>query len=114
MHTVVEMPEFIRRAKKLGISDEERENIINGIAANPAAGDEIAGTGGMRKVRVAGKGKGKSGGYRLITFFSGVDIPVFLITVYAKSDQSNITDKDKNAMKALSSQIVNLYKKEEK
>lgn len=74
MQTVVEMHEFIRCAKKLGRSDDERESIIDMIASNPDAGEEIVGTGGMRKLRVAPRGKGKSGGSRLITFFSGVDI----------------------------------------
>lgn len=68
MQTVVEMPEFIGCAKKLGISDNERESIIDMIASNPDAGDEIVGTGGMRKLRVAAKGKGKSGGTALLLF----------------------------------------------
>ena len=38
------------------------------------AGDVIEGTGGARKLRFAGKGKGKRGGFRVITFFSGADI----------------------------------------
>ncbi|MCP4372202.1 MAG: type II toxin-antitoxin system RelE/ParE family toxin, partial [Deltaproteobacteria bacterium] len=80
MQTVVETPEFIRCAKKLDLSDDERENIVDLISSNPEAGSEISGTSGMRKVRIAGKGKGKSGGYRVITFFTGSDIPVFLIT----------------------------------
>jgi mRNA-degrading endonuclease RelE of RelBE toxin-antitoxin system len=60
-----------------GLSDKERTDIVNFIAYNPDAGDEIKGTGGARKIRFAGKGKGKSGGYRVITFYSGDDIPVF-------------------------------------
>jgi hypothetical protein len=44
----------------------------------------IPGTGGARKVRFAGRGKGKSGGYRVITFYSGPEVPVFLITLFAK------------------------------
>jgi hypothetical protein len=111
MQTVVEMPEFIRCAKKLGISDDERESIIDMIASNPDAGEEIVGTGGMQKLRVAAKGKGKSGGYRIITFFSGVDIPVFLVTIYAKSEKENITDKEKKILKTLSSNIVEIYRR---
>lgn len=114
MQTVVEMPEFIKCAKKLGISDTERESIIDLIALNPDAGDEIVGTGGMRKVRVAAKGKGKSGGYRVITFFSGVDIPVFLVTIYAKSQKENITDKEKKVMKTITGEIVEIYRRKQK
>lgn len=112
MHTVVETGEFIRRAIKIGMSDSERAELVSTLAANPDAGDAIAGTGGMRKLRVAAKskGKGKSGGYRVITFFSGVDIPVFLITAYAKSQQGNITAQEKHSLKALSEGIQKAYK----
>ena len=61
MHTVVETPAFLSDARSLGVSDEERLAIVTWIAANPAAGDVIEGTGGARKVRFAGKGKGKLG-----------------------------------------------------
>lgn len=114
MQTVVELPEFIKCAKKLGLSDEERETIVDLIASNPGAGDEISGTGGMRKLRIAGKGKGKSGGFRAITFFSGADIPVFLVTMYGKSQKDNITDADKNVMKSLASAIVDIYRSKKK
>jgi len=114
MQTVVELPEFIKCAKKLGLSDEEREAIVDLIASNPDAGDEISGIGGMRKLRIAGKGKGKSGGYRAITFFSGVDIPVFLVTIYGKSRKENITDAEKNVMKSLASALVNIYRSTKK
>jgi hypothetical protein len=111
MHTVVEMSEFVKSAKKLGLSDGEREAIVNLIASDPDAGDEISGTGGMRKLRVASKDKGKSGGYRVITFFSGVDIPVFLVTIYGKSQKENITDAEKHAMKSLAGAIVDIYRR---
>ena len=114
MQTVVELPEFIKCAKKLGLSDEEREAIVDLIASNPDAGDEISGTGGMRKLRIAGKDKGKSGGYRAITFFSGQDIPVFLVTMYGKSQKENITDAEKNVMKSLASAIVDIYRSKKK
>lgn len=114
MQTVVEMPEFIRCAKKLGISEEEHEDIIDDLSSNPDAGDEIPGTGGMRKLRVAAKGRGKSGGYRIITFFTGIDVPVFLITMYAKNKKENITDKEKKIMKTLSGSIENAYRRKKK
>ncbi len=53
-------------------------------ANNPRAGVQIAGTGGARELRVAGRGRGKGGGYRVITFYSGEDVPVFLPTLYSK------------------------------
>lgn len=112
MQTVVEMPEFIRCAKKLGLSEDERQALIEKLSHDPMAGDEISGTGGMRKLRIAaeGRGKGKRGGYRVITFFSGKSIPVFLITMYAKNEKENLTDKEKHILKSLSDGIVKAYR----
>lgn len=114
MQTIVELPEFIKCIKRLGLSDEERKFIIDFIASNPNAGAKISGTGGMRKLRVAGRGKGKSGGYRAITFFSGVDIPVFLITIYGKDQKGNITAAEKNIMRSLSGAIIEAYRSKKK
>ncbi len=112
MQTVVELPEFLRRAKQVGLSEEERANIIEKLAAQPDLSDERAETGGMRKLRVAAKGKGKSRGYRVITFFTGSLMPVFLVTVYAKNQKDDITDKEKQTMKSLSAILIDSYKRE--
>jgi hypothetical protein len=69
------------------------------LARDPEAGEMITGSGGCRKVRVAGRGKGKSGGYRLITYYGGKDIPVYLLTIYSKGDRVNLSDQQVNAIK---------------
>ena len=61
MQTVVELPEFQRKSSKL-LSTDEKAAMINYLAAHPSAGDLIQGTGGIRKLRWAAQGKGKSGG----------------------------------------------------
>jgi hypothetical protein len=58
-----------------------------------------AGTGGARKVRFAGRGKGKSGGYRVITFYAAYDIPVFLLDVYSKDAQANLSQAQRNELR---------------
>ena len=85
---------FLGDARSLGLSDGERPGIVTWIAANPAAGDINEGTGGARKVRFAGKGKGKSGGYRVITFFTGTDVPVFLLNIFAKNEKTDLKRKN--------------------
>jgi len=67
MQIVVETPSYLSDAKALGLTETERASLVTGTAANPDAGDVIEETGGARKVRFAGKGKGKSGGYWVIT-----------------------------------------------
>jgi len=71
MHAVIETSVFLRDAARAGLSEMERDEIITMIARDPTAGDVIPGTGGARKLRVAGRGKGKSGGYRIISYFCG-------------------------------------------
>jgi hypothetical protein len=110
MQTVIETSEFLRRAKECGVTEEERAEIVDFIAANPMAGNEIKGTGGARKVRFARPGGGKSGGYRIITFYSGVDIPVFLLSMFAKNEKTDLTPKERNALKKVLPQVVKDYK----
>jgi len=69
----------------------------------------IEGTGGARKVRFAGKGKGKSGGYRVITFYSGADIPVFLLNMFAKNEKTDVTLKERHALKQILAELVKAY-----
>ena len=72
------------------MSEREIEDLVSYLSVNPDAGDEMVGTGGCRKLRVAGRGKGKSGGYRTVTFFSGNSMPVFLITVFSRSEKIHL------------------------
>lgn len=65
MQAVAETPIFTRQTAKLFSEDEKREP-IDFLAGNPLAGEEIPGTGGVRKVRFAASGRGKQGGARVI------------------------------------------------
>jgi hypothetical protein len=109
MQAVVETPSFQKSAAQAGMSEREIVQLIEYLAANPDAGDEIKGTGGCRKVRVAGRGKGKSGGYRVITFFSGPAIPLFLFYAYSKADRADLDGKQRNALRIVTKEIVESY-----
>jgi hypothetical protein len=111
MHTVVETPVFIRSAKGAGVTEEELDHIKTFLARAPDAGDEMPGTGGARKIRFAAKGKGKSGGYRVITFYSGFDMPVFLLDIYAKGEKIDLTQDEKNALRKILRQIADAYRR---
>ena len=78
------------------------------IAADPAAHPVIPGTGGVRKARWTRRGKGKSGGVRVIYYYWRAaeeiamqvsDPEVYLLSIYAKKDQSNMTAADRKAAK---------------
>lgn len=93
MHSVAQTKSFEAGAKAAGLSEDELDDIVSYLAEKPLAGEEIVGTGGCRKVRFAGRGKGKSGGYRTVTFYSGEEMPVFLIAVFSKGERSTLTGK---------------------
>lgn len=106
MHTVIETDAYLRDAKDARMSDDEMENVVTIIAANPRIGEIMPGRGGARKVRVAKPGVGKSGGYRLITYFAGEDVPVFLITAFGKGDKVSLTKGERNALAALTKRLT--------
>jgi hypothetical protein len=99
MQSVVETPAYLAAAREEGMTAEEMAAAVDLVAANPRAGDLIVGSGGCRKVRVAGKGRGKSGGYRVVTFLVDEDVPVFLLAVLAKGSRANFSKAERNAMK---------------
>jgi hypothetical protein len=111
MQTVVETAIYLRDAEAAGLSDDERKRIVDFVAVNPVAGHEIPGTGGARKVRFAGKGRGKSGGYRVITFYSGEDMPVFLLNVFAKNEKTDLSQKERNQLKAVLGELAAIYRR---
>lgn len=109
MQTVIETDEFLRRAHACGVTEEERAEIVEFLAANPQAGTVITGTGGARKVRFARPGGGKSGGYRVITFYSGSAIPVFLLSMFAKNEKADLTPTERSALQKVLRQVVRTY-----
>ena len=109
MQTVVETPSFQRSAAQAGMTEREIAQLIDYLAANPDSGDEIKGTGGCRKIRMAGRGKGKSGGYGIITFFSGPAIPLFLFYAYSKADRDDLDARQRNALRTITKEIVETY-----
>jgi hypothetical protein len=106
MHAVCETHAFRRAAAGAGMSEDNISALVSYLANNPTAGDVIAGTGGCRKLRWAGRGKGKSGGYRTITFYSGAMMPVYLLTAFGKGEKANLSDAECNALRALTKAIV--------
>ena len=101
LHTVAETAPFIASAAKAGMTDREREAAIHQIAADPSAGEVVVGSGGVRKVRVAGRGFGKSGGYRIAVGYLNARRPVYLLWMLSKGRAANFTAAQIKALKAL-------------
>ena len=87
------------------MADAEMTAAVDLVASNPESGDLMQGTGGVRKTRLAGRGKGKSGGYRIVWYFGGGDIPVFLLTVFGKGEKANLTQGERNALRSLTATL---------
>ena len=98
-HAVVETPEYLAAADRAGMTEEDRDAALDILQKDPSAGDIMPDTGGCRKVRVPRAGSGKSGGYRVITYYTDMDNPVMLLTVISKGKQANLTNGQKQAVR---------------
>ena len=100
MHTVMETPIFTRRADAL-LSAQERTDLITLLAWNPLAGDVIQGTGGVRKLRFAGGGRGKRGAFRVIYYVLTDELPIVAITLYGKNEKSDLTQAERDGARRI-------------
>lgn len=87
------------------MTDEERRRIVETVASDPTAGAEVVGSGGIRKVRVAGRGKGKSGGCRIMVAYVGPDAPAYILALLSKGERSIFSTAEVKAMKALTTAL---------
>ena len=110
LHTIVETPRFLRDAERAAVSDEEHKTIVDAIAANPGQGDEVQGSGGVRKVRVAGRRKGKSGEYRVMVAYLGEDVPAYLLAVLSKGDRANFSAAEIAGMREATTAIKQAWR----
>ena len=75
------------------------------MARNPRAGDEIPGTGGVRKLRFAASGRGKRGGARVIYYYEDKATPIYALLAYAKARKIDLTPNERRAVSALAAAI---------
>ncbi|MEQ9447971.1 MAG: type II toxin-antitoxin system RelE/ParE family toxin [Rhodospirillaceae bacterium] len=106
--TVVETRHFVRACKGR-LADRQREDVIDAVATDPEIGDLLEGTGGVRKLRVAARGKGKSGGARVVYYYYNDTIPVFMLTVFGKNEKDNLTKSERNDLAKLVKSLRDAY-----
>jgi len=78
---------------------EDFEDFKKQLAENPNCGDLVSGTGGLRKVRLKSSSGGKSGGFRICYYNDKPNKSIFLLFIYSKNEQENISIKIKNFIK---------------
>ena len=108
MLTLAEVPEYIRKSEKM-LSDGERRDVVDYLAAHPKAGDLMEGTGGVRKLRWGRGGQGKSGGVRLIYYFHSEAMPLYLLTLFAKNERANLSKAERNDLAELVEILVQTW-----
>ena len=105
---VAELPEYLRAAAR-PLADADRRAIIDHLAAHPANGDLIEGTGGVRKLRWGRDGRGKSGGVRVVYYFHSEAMPLYLLTMFAKNERPNLSKAERNALAGLVDVLVQVW-----
>jgi hypothetical protein len=99
MHAVIRTPTFLTDASAAGLSEDDQQVFVAAISEDPHLGDVMPGTGGCRKLRFPGKGKGKRGGYRTVHYFAADDVPVLLLALVSKGERSDLSQAEKNELR---------------
>ncbi|MCK6453674.1 MAG: type II toxin-antitoxin system RelE/ParE family toxin [Alphaproteobacteria bacterium] len=95
---------YLRRVRKL-LTESERIRAEAEIAIDPEAWPVVVGTGGIRKARVRRGSRGKSGGARIIYLYRSASGRVYLMTIYAKSEQKDLSNEEKRILREEASKL---------
>ena len=79
------------------------------LAIRPKAGVIREGTGGVRKLRWGRQDRGKSGGVRVIYYFHSEQMPLYLLTMFAKNERANLTKAEQNELAELVDMLVTAW-----
>ena len=83
------------------LPDDEYRDLQLALALRPEAGAVIRGSGGLRKIRWAVPGRGKRGGVRVIYYRATRESVIFMLMVYAKSRQDDLTPQQLRVLRKL-------------
>jgi len=97
---IVETSLFTRRIKEL-MGDDEYKDLQEALVNRPDMGAIVQGTGGLRKVRWKLENRGKSGGVRAIYYWMTEDEQIYMLYIYPKSAQEDLTPEQKKALKTI-------------
>jgi len=108
----VMMPEFDRQWKNMGLGDDELSELHEILLKNPKAGKVIKGTKGLRKIRIAFEGQGKSGSGRAAYIDFTVHETIYLITAYPKKVKDNLSKAERNEIAKIIVRLEQGFKKQ--
>jgi hypothetical protein len=95
----IESNEFHRGWKRLGLGEEDLRELQAYLLEHPIAGDMVQGTGGVRKLRWARPGRGKSGGVRTIYIDFADRETTWLITVFGKNERAELSAEERKEIR---------------
>jgi hypothetical protein len=105
---IVKLTTFDKQAKRL-LSGDGLWGLMTYLAGNPTAGVVIPDTGGVRKIRWGMEGRGKRAGARVIYFYHDLNMPLYLLAIYAKNERIDVTAKEKKEFKKLVEMLVSRH-----
>jgi hypothetical protein len=110
---IVQLGAFSAKWKKLGLDDDDLIALEELLLDDPDAGPIIPGTGGLRKIRFAPPSwhSGKRGASRVISAYIAVGEVVYLFTIYAKNEQSDMTAEEKNIFRRVLQRLRERYER---
>ena len=103
--TFIEVPMFTKKWHELGLTDDDLRLLQEELLKNPKSGAVMQGTGGLRKLRFAFPGRGKSGSCRVLYIDFVIDESIYFIFAYLKSEMDNLSREERNNIKKLIEQI---------
>jgi len=95
--SIIETDLYLSQAERL-MSEEERDHVVDTVAAGPAGGVLIKGTNGLRKLRIPLRGRGKRGGGRVVYWFHSERFPAMLMFVFAKNASQDLSSAERKAL----------------
>jgi len=95
----VETPTFTRMVTAL-LTDDEYRSLQNLLMADPQCGALIREGGGIRRVRFAAQGRGKSGGVRAIYYWATEREQIYMLVIYPKSVKDTLSDRETALLRA--------------
>lgn len=104
---IVRTKRYLKDIKRLGVTAVEQDALERSISSDPTGGDVIRGLAGIRKLRFAFGGRGKSGGGRVIYFLLLADDVALLLTAYAKNEKADLSSEDRKVLLALLKELTN-------
>ena len=91
------------------LTEDEKAELITYLSSFPTSGVLIQGTGGIRKLRWARSGRGKSGGVRVIYYFHNSEMPLYLLTLFGKNEKTNLSRAERNILSKAVKRLVNIW-----